>query len=98
MNDASPELMSLFCGALERVAAGERAAYLEAACGQDGALRARVEALLRAHEAPGGFLPEQPGARDPGSSTREQRTRAGPTSSWSWSRACRSRPTATSTT
>ena len=57
MNDAGPEMMSIFCGALERPAADERAAYLDAACGQDAALRARVEALLRAHEAAGGFLP-----------------------------------------
>src|SRR5437588_358695 len=45
MNDASPEMLSLFCGALERPAAQERAAYLDAACGHDAALRARVEAL-----------------------------------------------------
>src|SRR5262249_58453297 len=37
---------------------GERAAYLEAACGSDPALRGRVEALLRAHDQPGAFLSE----------------------------------------
>ena|SRR5436309_2173910 len=62
MNDAGPEMLSIFCGALERLAADERAAYLEAACGQDAELRARIEALLQAHEAAGGFLP----ARDAG--------------------------------
>jgi hypothetical protein len=38
----------------------ERAAYLEEACGAAAPLRKRVEALLRAHEAPEGFLPERP--------------------------------------
>src|SRR5262245_38560727 len=57
MNDASPEMMSIFCGALERLAADERTAYLAAACGEDAELRERIEALLRAHEAAGGFLP-----------------------------------------
>src|SRR5262245_41331668 len=50
MNDASPEMMSIFCGALERPSAGERSAFLDAACGIDLELRARIEALLRAHE------------------------------------------------
>jgi len=47
MIDASPEMLSIFCGALERLAADERAAYLDAACGKDAELRARIEALLR---------------------------------------------------
>src|SRR5262245_55611220 len=47
----------LFLAALERPPA-ERAAYLEAACGADAALRERVEALLRAHDEPGAFLSE----------------------------------------
>src|SRR5262249_6425390 len=64
MIDASPEMLSIFCGALERLAADERAAYLDAACGTDAALRTRVEALLRAHEAASGFLPERPVAGD----------------------------------
>jgi serine/threonine protein kinase len=41
--------------------AAERAAYLAGACGVNNALRQRVEALLRAHDAPPGFLPDQPG-------------------------------------
>jgi eukaryotic-like serine/threonine-protein kinase len=60
MHDASPEMMSIFGGALERSSAEERAAYLDAACGQDAALRGRVEALLRAHAEAGGFF--NPGA------------------------------------
>jgi serine/threonine protein kinase/tetratricopeptide (TPR) repeat protein len=34
----------------------ERAAFLEAACGSDDALRRRLEAILRAHDHPGSFL------------------------------------------
>jgi tetratricopeptide (TPR) repeat protein len=47
----------LFLAALERPPA-ERAAYLEAACAGDAALRQRVEALLAAHDEPGAFLSE----------------------------------------
>jgi serine/threonine protein kinase len=39
--------------------AAERHAYLAGACGDNLPLRQRVEALLRAHEAPSGFLPDQ---------------------------------------
>ena len=41
---------SLFLDAVERSAA-ERAAFLEAACGDDATLRAAVEELLAAHAA-----------------------------------------------
>src|SRR5690348_9129008 len=74
MIDASPEMLSLFCGALERPAADDRAAYLDAACGKDTELRVRIEALLRAHEAAGGFLPEKPGADDPRETTADPGT------------------------
>src|SRR5262249_27126184 len=47
----------LFLAALERPP-GERAAYLEAACGGDAAPRGRARALLRAHDQPGAFLSE----------------------------------------
>ncbi len=47
----------LFCEALEKPAA-ERAGFLEASCGTDAALRARVEALLREQEDVGDFLEE----------------------------------------
>ncbi|MCI0459723.1 MAG: serine/threonine protein kinase [Gemmataceae bacterium] len=35
---------------------GERATFLDSACGADKQLRVRLEALLRAHENPGSFL------------------------------------------
>jgi WD40 repeat protein/serine/threonine protein kinase len=71
MKDASPEMLSLFCGLLERSSADERAAYLEAACGSDRELRERIEALLRAHEQAGGFLRESAEGRDPSATTDE---------------------------
>src|SRR6266852_4384294 len=51
MKDASPEMMSIFCAAVERSSLEERAAFVEEACGQN--------ALLRAHDQAGEFLPEK---------------------------------------
>jgi hypothetical protein len=45
----------MFTSALERPA-GERAAFVAEACGDDGELQARVRELLAAHEGAGGFL------------------------------------------
>src|SRR5215468_2826715 len=39
----------------------DRPSYVAGACGANQQLRQRVEALLRAHDAPEGFLPEKPG-------------------------------------
>ncbi|HXP60825.1 MAG TPA: hypothetical protein VN829_10060, partial [Dongiaceae bacterium] len=39
----------IFLAALERPSPGERAALLDAACGNDAPLRARLESLLRHH-------------------------------------------------
>jgi hypothetical protein len=58
MPDPAKRERAIFEGALELSSAGERRAYLSAACGDDAELRKRVEALLRAHEQAGGFLPE----------------------------------------
>jgi serine/threonine protein kinase len=55
-NQANRE-MEIFNSALERSTPAERAADLDGACGADAELRARVEALVRAHEEAGGFLP-----------------------------------------
>jgi serine/threonine protein kinase len=41
--------------------AAERNSYLDQACGGDGALRRRVEALLRAHDSAGNLLDAAPG-------------------------------------
>ncbi len=55
----------LFLSALEKPGGAQRAAFLDAACGEDRVLRQRVEALLREHEQAGSFLetPAVPGAR-----------------------------------
>src|SRR5262245_59642969 len=65
MEDASPEMLSIFAGAIERPSPEERAAFLDTACGSDVELRRRIEALVRAHDEAGGFLRDQPVARDP---------------------------------
>jgi WD40 repeat protein len=68
MSDADQHLMTLFSAALDCASVAERAAYLDQACGQDTAIRVRVEALLRAHEGVGRFLepgPAESPAADP---------------------------------
>src|SRR5262249_36399784 len=47
---------TIFLGALDREDPAERAAYLDAACAGDPALRQRVEQLLRSHEQAEAFL------------------------------------------
>jgi len=47
---------SIFADALNKSCLSERAAFLDAACGADAALRARVERLLSSHENAGSFL------------------------------------------
>src|SRR5258705_11826291 len=49
----------IFQAALEITSPEERAGYIKGACGADGALLARVQELLRAHEATA-FLRDQP--------------------------------------
>src|SRR5262245_31209417 len=52
-------LKELFVAAAELPPA-ERGAFLERECGEDAALRGRVDALLRAHDSGGSYLAEQP--------------------------------------
>src|SRR6516225_1086529 len=47
---------AIFMAALEKIDPAERAAYIDEACGNDEALRQRVEILLKAHDDPGSFL------------------------------------------
>jgi eukaryotic-like serine/threonine-protein kinase len=56
MDDSTKTLRAIFAEAAEISNASERAAFLVEACGADGALRSRVEGLLRAHKGAGGFL------------------------------------------
>jgi eukaryotic-like serine/threonine-protein kinase len=53
MSDASPQILTIFGEALECASADDLVAYLDRACGGDVALRARVEALVRAHQRAG---------------------------------------------
>jgi serine/threonine protein kinase/tetratricopeptide (TPR) repeat protein len=55
MNESIDSDIAVFCGAV-RLSVAERGAFLDHACEGDGALRGRVEALLRAHENAGDFL------------------------------------------
>jgi serine/threonine protein kinase len=59
MKPASPE-QAVFTEALRCPNLEARVAYLDGACGSDGALRRRVEALLRAAESAGDFLEQPP--------------------------------------
>ncbi|MCI0463369.1 MAG: SUMF1/EgtB/PvdO family nonheme iron enzyme [Gemmataceae bacterium] len=58
---------TIFENALQKRDPGERAAFLEQACGGDAELRQRVEALLQAHDQAGDYLerpaPEQVAAK-----------------------------------
>ena len=55
MNDLPDRDFAVFTAALQLPAA-ERAAYLARACGDDHALRQKVEALLKGHDQVGDFL------------------------------------------
>jgi serine/threonine protein kinase/Tfp pilus assembly protein PilF len=64
MIDADPHLMTLFTTALDRGCDADRATYLAGACG-DTAIRERVEALLRAHQAAAAGFLERPSPTPP---------------------------------
>ncbi len=66
MTEQSPA-ERIFFSALEKSTPEERAAYLDAACGEDAGLRHRVERLLEAHPMAGDFL--EPPASPPGEPT-----------------------------
>src|SRR6185295_12459086 len=59
MKPTSSEL-AVFSEALQRATPEARATYLNGACGEDTALRRRVEALLCAAENAGDFLEQPP--------------------------------------
>src|SRR5476651_1020474 len=61
MNDSSLSEETLFANALALPVA-DRAAYLEQTCGGNPALRARLDALLRAHDLSQSLLAGSPGA------------------------------------
>jgi WD40 repeat protein/serine/threonine protein kinase len=59
MNTPANREVAIFNAALE-LPASQRGAYLQEACADDPALRLRLEALLRDHEAAGAFLETPP--------------------------------------
>ncbi|MCW5556625.1 MAG: protein kinase [Verrucomicrobiae bacterium] len=59
----------IFLQALEKPSPAEQQAYLNAACGADADLRARVERLLQAHAAATALLPGEPARPDSPSAT-----------------------------
>ena len=67
----------IFTAARQLTDPAARAAYLDEACGGDLALRARVEALLRAHEQPDSLL-DAPAAVLPDSAVASTRAHPGP--------------------
>src|SRR5262245_8546935 len=64
MPEAHDRTESVFAAAAALTGLGERTAYPDQACADDPALRARIEALLRAHNQTGHLL-DRPGAMDP---------------------------------
>src|SRR5262245_57158571 len=65
MNEPQGEIMSILGEAVEYRSPEERAAFLDKACPGDPDKRARLEALLRAHEAAGNFLQGDGATRAP---------------------------------
>lgn len=77
--DRWQRLWTIFHGALERPEGEARAAFLAAACGDDGALRAEVDSLLEAHEEPEqGALPAGRPPLAPGAGELAPGARIGP--------------------
>jgi serine/threonine-protein kinase len=64
MPSAGADLRSLFCDALDRPTEREQAEFLDRVCAGRPELRARVEALLRAHREGVSFLGEPSGSAD----------------------------------
>jgi WD40 repeat protein/tRNA A-37 threonylcarbamoyl transferase component Bud32 len=63
--DMMSEREAAIFDAARKLPAGERAFYLDGACGGDARLRQRVEELLRANDAAAGLLPEPATVADP---------------------------------
>ncbi len=56
MAEKPNDIEAIYNAALKKGSEAERSAYLDAVCGDDSVPRARVEALLKAHEEAGDFL------------------------------------------
>jgi serine/threonine protein kinase len=60
MSPERNDIESIYSEAQSRMGEAERSAYLESACADNAGLRARVEALLKAHDRAGPFLETPP--------------------------------------
>jgi eukaryotic-like serine/threonine-protein kinase len=83
MSEPERQIMSLLGEAVEHSSPEERAAFLDKACAGDPGRRARVEELLRAHQAAGNFLqgnrlPAEPIAAFDAAATERPGTVIGP--------------------
>jgi serine/threonine protein kinase/WD40 repeat protein len=67
----------IFSAAVERATPAERAAYVDGACGEDLELRSQINALLRAHDSAGGFLPMKGPSEQPVELSQEFNHNAG---------------------
>jgi len=76
MAEKPNDIEAIYNAALKKRSEAERSAYLDAVCGDDAVLRARVEALIKAHEEAGDFL-EVP-ALDPNATFDEPAMIEGP--------------------
>jgi serine/threonine protein kinase len=61
---SSSREINIFLAAIEKDSHEQLAAYLDEACGEDEKLRARVEALVAAHQGEHSFLERRPGQLD----------------------------------
>jgi serine/threonine protein kinase len=79
MSEITQNLESvLFEAAIEKLSAAERAAFLDGACRDDPALRARLEVLLEGHFGGAGFLPEPQKRAAPSSPPAAPRVKEAP--------------------
>src|SRR5262245_61942396 len=77
MTEPEHQMISLLGEALEHSSPEERAAFLDKACAGDAGRRARIEELLRAHQAAGDFLQGNPPRAKP-VATVDEPIREGP--------------------
>ena len=56
MAEKPNDIEAIYNAALKKRSEAERSAYLDAVCGDDAVLRARVESLVKSHEEAGDFL------------------------------------------
>ena len=56
LNNTTPDMQALFCGAIEQESPKALEAYLDSACAGDAELRANLQGLIDSHREAGNFL------------------------------------------